>query len=434
MRTLLALALSLVAGTALAAPSAGPDCTVITNTRAHLPDGPAENIHVVLADGAIRALGADLAGLGTPGANGVTWNGRRCAWVDGSNQELTTGFVDAHSSVGLVEVGMEGNTRHGDAGGKDPNRAHVRIVDGYNPLSSLVPIARREGITSAVLMPGGGSFGGTAGAVDLAGTSQDDAIFRDVVALPARLNQGSAFSSRLGSLRATLAEARVYLKNPSAWRAREGLREGAPNPDALAALEPVVKKLIPLVVSADASWQLEALARFATEEDVLLVIEGAAEGWIVADELAKADVTVVVRPYTYGPGAFTQMYARPDNPALLADAGVPVIIASFSAHFSRVLRQLAGNAVRGGMSHQDALASITSVPADTFMLSGRGRLRVGEAANVVLWSGDPLELTSDAVGVWIRGRRRTLETRQTRLFERYNDLPGSPTEALPLPK
>ena len=434
MNRTLVLAGLLLATPAAAAPTTGPDCTVIAGARAHLPDGPADGVTAVLADGLIRALGPEIAGLGTPGDGGVDWNGRRCAWVDGSGAELAPGFVDGHSSVGLVEVGMEGNTRHGDAGGTEPVRAQVEIVDGYNPLSSLIPIARREGITTSVLMPGGGSFSGAAGAVDLAGVTQADAIVARAVALPARLNQGSAFSSRLGHLRTTLADARAYAKSPSSWARTEGLAEGALDADALAALGPVLARRVPLVVSADASWQLEALARFATEEDIRLVIEGAAEGWLVAAQLAEAGVVVAPHPYEYGPGPFTRMHARPDNPALLAAAGVPVLFASQSAHFARVLRQFAGNAVRGGLDHATALAAITSVPADTYGLSGRGRLQIGGVANVVLWSGDPLEISSDPLGVWIRGRARSLETRHTRLFDRYRTLPGSPTPALPLPE
>jgi len=431
MKSALLSLVLLIPASALAAPTE-PDCTVITSTEAHIPDGPAQNIAIVLADGRIRALGAAIVGLGTPADGGIEWGGRHCTWIDGTGQVITAGFIDTHSSVGLVEVSMEAGTRNSDAGGSEPVRAHVRITDGYNPLSSLVPIARREGITTSVLMPRGGSFSGAAGAVDLAGLTQAEAVIDELVALPAHLNQGSSFSSRLGHLRATLSEARVYAKSPSTWASRAGLRPDAPDADALAALQPVLKGDLPLVVSADAAWQLEALARFATEERIRLVIEGAAEGWLVADLLADADIAVAVRPMTYGPGAFSQLHARPDNAALLADAGVPVLIGSFSAHFARILRQLAGNAVRGGMDHAEALAAITSVPADVFGLTGRGRLRVGDVANVVLWSGDPLEISSDVLGVWIQGRRRTLETRQTRLFERYRDLPGSPTTGLPL--
>ncbi len=432
MKTALIAVLLAVPAPALAAPTT-PDCTVITAAQAYLPDGPANDITIVLADGMIRALGAAVVGLEAPVDGGIDWGGRRCVWIDGTDKTLTAGFVDAHSEIGLVEVSMEAATRNGDAGGSQPVRSQVRITDGYNPLSSLIPIARREGITSSVLVPGGGSFSGAAGAVDLAGITQGDAVIADTVAIPAHLNQGSAFAARLGHLRATLTQARAFAKSPSAWASREGLRDDAAPAEALAALQPVLKRDVPLIVSADAAWQLEALARFASEQDIRLVIEGAAEGWLVADLLAEAGIAVVVHPMTYGPGSFNQLHARPDNAALLDAAGVTVLIASFSAHFARILRQLAGNAVRGGMDHEAALAAITSAPADVYGLSGRGRLRVGSAANVVLWTGDPLEISSDVAGVWILGVSRTLETRQTRLFERYRVLPGSPTGGLPLP-
>ena len=113
---------------------------------------------------------------------------------------------------------------------------------------------------------------------------------------------------------------------------------------------------------------------------------------------------------------------------------VPVMFSTRSAHFARKLRQMAGNAVRGGMSHTDALAAITSVPAQVFGLGSRGVLRVGSTADVVLWTGDPLDVTSWPAHLWIGGDEQTLSSRQSLLFERYRSLPGSPTAPLPLPE
>ena len=136
-RLLLALAASFSLG---AAPA--PDCTVVTGATAWLPDGPS-TADLVLADGRIAAIGS--LGL-TPSGDRVTWSGRTCAWVDGADKHLSAGLIEPGSPLGLVEVSLEGATRHGDAGGEEPVRAHVRVIDGYDPLSSLIPVARREGI------------------------------------------------------------------------------------------------------------------------------------------------------------------------------------------------------------------------------------------------------------------------------------------------
>lgn len=437
----LLLPLLLLPVTAGAAPAPPPDCTVIAGSRAHLPDGPKDDITAVLADGTIAALGTEIAGLSAPGDGGITWNGRECAYVDGEGKQLSAGLVEAHSTLGLVEIGLEPGTRHNDAGGDTPVRAHVRVLDGYDPLSSLIPVARREGVTAAVLQPSGGSFSGTAAGVRLAGVTQSDAVVRDAVgrdvgreaAVRANLAVGASFAGRLAHLRSVLSEARNYSRDARGWRSGLGTRASAPPEESLVALVAVLNGELPLIITADRASDLEVLADFAKEQGVRLVIEGAAEGWLVADRLADADIAVVIDPFVYGAGGFEQLHGRKDNGALLSAAEVPVMISTRSGHSARKLRQLAGNAVRGGMSHEDALAAITAVPAQVYGLGPRGRLTTGQAADVVLWTGDPLEVTSWADAVWIGGVPQTLESRQTRLYDRYEELPGSPAPPLPLP-
>jgi imidazolonepropionase-like amidohydrolase len=153
-----------------------------------------------------------------------------------------------------------------------------------------------------------------------------------------------------------------------------------------------------------------------------MLISGAIEGWTVADELAKAGVPVGLAPLTDIP-SFDAPQARLDNATLLRKAGVPVfIIQSDQAHY-RDLRQAAGNAVRNGMSWDDALAAITSVPAAAYGVGNRyGSLQPGKVANVVVWSSDPLELSSQAEHVFIVGREVPRTSRQTELLERYRKL------------
>jgi cytosine/adenosine deaminase-related metal-dependent hydrolase len=151
------------------------------------------------------------------------------------------------------------------------------------------------------------------------------------------------------------------------------------------------------------------------------------------DALAEADIAVIINPLIYGPGSFDQREARPDNAQLLAEAGVDVIISTRSAHFARSLRQLAGNAVRGGMDHTAAVRAITSTPARVFGLSDRGEIARGAFANLVIWSGDPLEIGTRVETMLIAGRAVELTSRQTDLFERYRELPGSPVPPLSLP-
>ena len=423
--------LSLLVAAALAA-----ECTVISGTTAWTPDGPVAGVSVVLSDGTVAGVGRRLEGLelelgAQSKVSGARWRGDACTFVQGGGTHTTAGFVAVDSELGLVEVGMEGSSRDNDGGG-DPIRAAVRIVDGYNPRSSLIGVQRAGGVTSAITRPQGGTVSGQAGWVRLAGRSQAEAVVDPSVAMVASVG-GPSTGGGLAQLAELLDDARDYRRNRAAYaqgRTRP-YTEGASVAD-LEALQPVIAGELPLTVGADRASDLEALVRFQAAQGVRLVVHGAAEGWLVADALAEARIPVVVDPLVYGPGSFDQIFGRADNAALLRKAGVQVMIAA-GTHNARNARQRAGNAVRGGMSRDDAVAALTTVPAEVFGLSA-GRLAVGADADVVVWTGDPLELSSAPQAVFVNGRPTSLENRQTRLRDAYRELPGTPPPALPLPR
>jgi imidazolonepropionase-like amidohydrolase len=153
-----------------------------------------------------------------------------------------------------------------------------------------------------------------------------------------------------------------------------------------------------------------------------VVVVGGAEAWLVGGALAAAKVPVVIDPYQAGPSSFDQVHARADNGALLRAAGVTVAIHGPSAHQARSLRFIAGNAVRGGMSHVDALAAITSVPASLLGLKDRGRIEVGAHADLAVWTGDPLDIPARLAMLTIGGVEVELISRQTELVDRWRDL------------
>ncbi|MFT7520708.1 MAG: imidazolonepropionase-like amidohydrolase, partial [Kiritimatiellia bacterium] len=185
---------------------------------------------------------------------------------------------------------------------------------------------------------------------------------------------------------------------------------------------------------ANRASDIEAVLRFAEQQKIRVVIRGAAEGWLIAKELAAAQVPVIIDPLVYGPGGFRQTHARPDNAALLHKAGVVVVVGGGSSHNARLVRQAAGNAVREGLDHEAALRMITQTPAEVFGLKDRGQLQPGAVANVVVWAGDPLELTTSVRYVIIGGTVRALDSRQWQLMLRYKTLPGTPAPALSLPE
>jgi imidazolonepropionase-like amidohydrolase len=240
---------------------------------------------------------------------------------------------------------------------------------------------------------------------------------------------GASRADGLLELREALDDARAFARNRAGYDKGQAAEYAASRLD-LEALQPVLRGELPLVIGANRASDLEALVRFAAEQKVRVIAVGAAEGWMVAPALAAAKIPVVLDPMVYGPGGFDQVHARPDNAKRLADAGVSVVLSSFSSHNARTLSQVAGNAVRGGMDHAAALRAITETPARVFGLGDRGRVEPGAVANLVLWGGDPLELLTPVEAVWIRGRPIALESRQTALQQKYRTMPGTPLPPL----
>ena len=174
--------------------------------------------------------------------------------------------------------------------------------------------------------------------------------------------------------------------------------------------------------SASRRSDIETALRIAAEFDLHAVVTGGTEAWQLAEALAASGVPAVVNPTSNIP-RYDGLSARLDNAALLETGGVTVIISSFSGHQVRNIRQLAGNAVGHGMSHEGALRAITVNPARMLGLDGYGTLEAGSIANVVVWSGDPLELSSAAEHVFIRGTAIPMTSRQKDLLNRYRSLP-----------
>lgn len=398
---------TLTAGLALA--NQAP-CELLTGATVRLPDGAAQ-VDVRIDPDRILEVGPDLS----PGD---------CAVHDLSGMVLTPGLIDPASQLGLTEVSMEHSTRDVVGGG-----ASVRVADGYNPQSTLIPIARVRGVTSVLTVPSGGLVAGQSSWADLSGSTQADAIVHDSVAL--HVSIGHAAASSLRELDVLLTDARAYARNRAGYERGDARDYAAPGPD-LEALQPVLSGTQPVVFTVDRASDIEAVLRFSEDHGLRAVLQGGAEAWMLADELADAGVPVILDAFLYGPRSFDSLHARPDAAAVLHDAGVQILFSTFSAHNVRELTQYAGNAVREGLPHDAALDAITRTPAQVFGMQGYGVIVAGAVPNLVAWSGDPLELSTSVQGVWIHGRPVPLVTRQTELMERYRTLPGSPVPPLSL--
>ncbi|HEX6902798.1 MAG TPA: amidohydrolase family protein [Thermoanaerobaculia bacterium] len=418
-RTAFVLLAGLLAGLVLAAAPALAETVVITGTTIHTlgSQGTIKNGTVVIENGRIKAVGANVAAPA----------GART--INGQGKVVTPGLFDSLARIGLVEIGAVQDT--GDASVDDDRvTAAFNVADALNPRSVLIPVNRIEGLTRIVAAPNPGEslIAGQGAVIHLGGPG--DFIVRSRVAMfavlgesGARLAGGSRAASIL-RLREALQDAKDYAANRKAFEAGDR-REYALSRLDLEALIPVVRGEMPLVVSANRASDIEAALRLAKELSLKLILSSVNEGWMVADQIAAAKVPVLVSPLDNLPGSFENLGATLENAARLHKAGVTVAFMSGDAHNARNIKQAAGNAVAYGMPWDAALAAITSVPARIWGISDHyGTLEPGKDADVVIWDGDPLELTSFPVAVFIRGQEIPMTSRHLELRDRYKDISG----------
>ena len=410
--------LSFLAGLSLAA-SLSAQMVVITDAEIHTmgPQGTIKHGSLLIENGRIRDVGVSVA---------VPASARR---IDARGKIVTPGLMDSLSQIGLVEVGaVEGSNDISEQ--DDRLTAAFSAADAINPRSILIPVNRVEGLTHVVATPAAGKslIAGTSAVIDLGGPG--DYLIHSPAAMYAVLGEGGA--ERAGGARETailrlreaFQDALDYAANHKAFDQGERRPYSLSRLD-LEALIPVVKGQLPLVVEVERASDIEATLRLARDFHLKLILAGASEGWMVAREIAEAKVPVLINPLGNLPEAFESLGATLENPARLHKAGVAIAFMTGEAHNSRNIRQEAGNAVAYGLPWDDALAAMTSVPARIWGIAGRyGTLEPGKDADVVIWDGDPLEVTSFPTVVFIRGREMPMTSRQLELRDRYKDLQG----------
>jgi imidazolonepropionase-like amidohydrolase len=400
----------------LPASTAHAQTTAITNARIHTISGPTiENGTIVIRNGRIAAVGADVE---------VPENARV---IDGTGKVVTPGFLDASTSLGIVEIGGVSGTNDA-ATSQERLTAAFNVADALNPRATAIPVTRVEGITRAVVVPGGfqSILRGQGILIHLDGLRADEMIVRNPVGIYVTLGEsgaGRAGGSRAAAmllLREALQDARDYAANRNAFM-QGNRREYALSRLDLEALQPVLRRELPLIISVNRAADILNVLQFARQENVRVILSGAEEGWMVASDLASADVPVIINSMNNIPG-FDNLGATLENAARMHAAGVTVMLSSFDGSNVRNLRQVAGNAVSYGMPHEAALAAVTQVPAQVFGIADRyGTLEVGKDADVVVWDGDPFEFATKAEYVFIRGHEQLPDNRQQMLFERYRN-------------
>ncbi len=404
MKVVLLLVLVLGLGTASA------ETIAITNATIYpKPDQKLDDATLVIRDGKI----VDVGKVTVPAGAKV---------IDGKGKVVTAGLIEASSQLGLIEIDLESSGNDGRFG-TQPTDVHAayRSSDAFDPRSVAIAVARGGGVTSAAVGPRGGLIAGQVAFVSL-GTA---APIRNTVAINAALGAGaSAMSSRghaIERLRELFDDVDAYRKNRAGFDRNQSRRLTANRLD-LEALIPVLDGRTLLVISASSEVDIRAALAIAAERRLRIAITDGDEAWRVAKELAAAKVPVLLDPTANLPNNIAASDVRDDNATILAKAGVKVAVTTLGGTaMVRTIRQLAGIAVANGLPWADGLASITTVPAQIYGVD-HGTLARGKVADVVVWSGDPLELSSRAETVIIGGVVQSLESHQTRLRDRYRRL------------
>ncbi len=399
-----------------------------------------ENGTVVIRNGRVVSVGTGSAPAGL-------------RIIDATGKVVTPGFVAVDSALGAHEVGAVRGTVD-VANNANTLTAAFDLSYGLDPWSIAIPTARLGGITRAVVTPqhggsGGGHshddsgiddmragaghggfqspglFAGQAAVIKLKDGS--DILVKSKVAMAAPFGEagarvaGGGRGAQFVLFKETLNEVRTYARNKAAYD-RGDMRDLSLSRADLEALIPVVEGRMPLVVTVNRASDIQQVLRLAREENLKIILDGAAEGWMVASEIAAANVPVLVHPTTNLPGNFEMRAARMQNAAALNAAGVLIALKGNegSVHRAREMRYNAGNAVSHGLPFDAAIAAITVNPAKIFGFDGQfGELKSGAAGDVVVWSGDPLEPLSQPQAVIIEGVEQPMQARNLLLRDRY---------------
>ena len=390
----------------LAAPS-WADLAIVGGRVYTLEDQePLVGATVLVADGRIEAVGVDLP---------APFAYRR---VDATGKIVTPGLIESYSHIGLREIGLESTTDDATLL-EHPLGPAFDVSYALNPASTLIPVNRMEGVTRALTFPLAGvdPLAGLGAAVRLGG----EFLLASRTALVGYLDAAAtdlAGGSRAAALqRLVTAFAEASRFSPSRYRPGPGDYSR----HDMAALKRFITSGKPLVLAVDRAAEIRRAIDLAATHNLRLVVLGGAEAWRVREALAAAGAAVAVRVHGNLPRSFDALGARLDNAALLHEAGVTVIFTG-ALHNSSNLRQMAGNAVAHGLPWHSALAGLTRRAAETWGMENVGVIRPGAHADLVVWSGDPLEVTTWAEQVVIDGELMPMRSRQTQLFDRYRDL------------
>ncbi len=391
---------------------------------------------LLIKDGKIAAVGANVE---VPAGAQV---------IDGKGLQVYPGLFDSVTQMGLSEIGAVSSTvDSSETGSFNPD---VIAATAVFPSSEHIPVTRAAGITEVLAVPGSGGFDfsgnrgvidGQASAFSLAGWSMDEMQIKRSVAMvlnwpeiETRTFDFATFSRKEKPFADAKQDYDKQVIQLTEWidRARhyaQAIGHGGPSDFErdvkLAALVPVVRGQLPLLVFADKARDIRNAVEFCEKQKLKMILAGGSEAYKVKDLLRSKDIPVILRPTLDLPDEEDDPYDRAlSQPAELSKSGVKFAIASFDNSFARRLGQNAANAIAHGLSYEEGLKAVTLYPAQIFGLADQiGTLETGKIANVIVTNGDPLELTTDVKYLFVKGQLTSTDNRHKRLYEKYLNRP-----------
>lgn len=378
--------------------------------------GILNNTTLVIRDGKIISLGSGDVPAGAE-------------VIDCTGLYIYPGFIDGGTRLGLSEVGSDPRTQdYNEVGLFVPQ---VKALTAVNPNSVMIPVARVNGVTAALVSPNNGLFCGEAALINLHGYTSEQmyAGFKGIVLeFPSSGRKGSgdkrsddeikkAAEKSMKQLNEVWQKAIQYYKIDSATSGK-----GVAYYPEFEALLPVVKSEQFLLIEVNAACDIKAAIDWVEEKELKKVIlTGVSEGWRVADEIAKAGLPVITGPVMALPSRNYDGYDKPyENASIMKKAGVKVALRTNEIENVRNLPYHAGFAAAYGLGKEEALKAITIVPAEIFGVSDKlGSIEIGKQATMFVADGDPFETKTQIKYLFIDGWQIPLVSRQSELYDEF---------------